>query len=111
MKEIYLFITLLFVYSCKQDVAPQNHELLLGEWCPIEDTTYTEIGLRDYNMTGYRFMEDGLCDYYPGYFEYADPDSGLLLAYPYRNLRYRGGEDPIGLIMLSMLTVTELIIK
>ena len=54
------YITFFFVIACQQDTTKNNRRLILGEWRPITD----------YHMSGYIFMENGLCDYFPGFFSY-----------------------------------------
>ena len=53
-------ILLFLLFSCQQDTTKNNRRLILGEWRPITD----------YHMSGYIFMENGLCDYFPGFFSY-----------------------------------------
>jgi len=62
---VQLYVFFIILCSCKQDLTKTNEKLILGEWQPVE-------GIKDIQHC-YNFMEDGFCDYYPGFFSYHDP--------------------------------------
>ena len=81
---------MLFYTSCQQDLTKKNQELIIGEWYPLDYIIIEEDedgmlisrhNLKPFNMTGYQFMEDGLCENKLGYYEYAKSDA-FMFSYP-----------------------------
>ncbi len=51
-------------FSCKQDISEVYEQYIVGDWYPVFEL----------DMDGYYFMENGLCEYKAGYFDYILPD-------------------------------------
>jgi len=83
LAQLYVFFIILC--SCKQDLTKANEKLILGEWQPVAE----EEGY-EYNLQCYNFMEDGMCDYYPGFFSYYNEKAMLLYD---RNMYCKGQEE------------------
>ena len=64
---VNLYVFFILFCSCKQEIIKTNEIQILGEWQPVE-----EAG-EEHSMLCYNFMEDGVCDYYPGFFSYHEP--------------------------------------
>jgi hypothetical protein len=81
MKMIKYFIGLCIIIfcSCNRSQTNKNLNLIIGEWKAIDNYKPEIYGYIPY-LNGYNFMEDGLCDNYPGFFSYFEPKGFLLHA-------------------------------
>lgn len=88
-KEI-LGLAILILCSC-HDQTKRNQDWIVGEWYPIDNPPFGDAedevywGTENFNMTGYLFQEDGICENKLGYFEYQD-SNGDILPYPCKNI-------------------------
>jgi len=86
-----LSLVILVFASCQEDLTKRNQELIIGEWYPIDNPPFGDAedeiywGTENFNMTGYEFREDGICENKLGYFEYQN-SNGDILAYPCKNI-------------------------
>lgn len=98
-----LYSIFIFFNCCKLEnnstIIIQNS--IVGEWYPLDnmvilkDRSTDEIEIRNaknFNMTGYQFMENGICKNNLGFYEYIDQDA-LVLDHPYKQWRSEDESD------------------
>jgi len=76
-----MYVILISLFSCQNDLTKQNQELIIGDWYPIEDIN---ADLTYFHMNGYCFGENGIVENKLGFIEYYCTEA-YNFNYPFRD--------------------------
>lgn len=99
---LHIFLCILLCMSCSKTdtdkLTAQNKSKLIGEWYPLDDLVILDknagkgtesiyvSNAENFNLNGYQFREDNICENWLGFYGYMYPDDYYVLSRPSQNL-------------------------
>ena len=93
---LHIFLCILLCMSCSKTdtdkLTAQNKSKLIGEWYPLDDLVILDknagkgtesiyvSNAENFNLNGYQFREDNICENWLGFYGYMYPDDYYVLS-------------------------------